>query len=115
MGYILRHRFSIAYIDNLYNQYKGKHGSPPQAMLLYSWIVPCMHCTDNLVAKLMSEPYNSIPTKVVAYTTLGTTTKCKCDQKYTIKKFENTGVDVVRIRVWEEEMMENLIAQLRLE
>ena len=102
-------------LDNLYNQYKGKHGSPPQALLLYSWIVPCKHCTDNLVAKLTSEPYNSIPTKVVAYTTLGTTTKCKCDQKYTIRKFENTGVDVVRIRVWEEEMMENLIAQLRLE
>ena len=54
-------------LNNLYNQYKGKHRSPPQAMLLYSWIVPCMRCTDNLVAKLTSESYKSIPTKVVAY------------------------------------------------
>ena len=102
-------------LDNLYNQYKDKHGSPPKAMLLYSWIVPCIDCTDNLVAKLTSEPYKSIPTKIVAYTTLGTTTKCKCNVNYTIKQFENTGVNVVRIRVREEEMIENLIARLMLE
>ena len=102
-------------LDNLYNQYKGKHkGSPPQAMLLYSWIVPCISCTDNLVAKLTSEPYKSIRTKVVAYTTLGTKTKCKCDVNYTIKQFQKTGVELVRIRMRKEEM-EDLIAQLMLE
>ena len=102
-------------LDNLYNQYKGKHRSLPQAMLLYSWIVPCMHCTDKLVAKLTKKPYKYIPTKVVAYTTNGKKTKCKCDVNYTHKKFENTGVDVVKIRVREEEMIENLIARLMLE
>ena len=102
-------------LNNLYNQYKGKHRSPPQAMLLYSWIVPCMRCTHNLVAKLTSEPYKSIPTKVVAYTTNGSKTKCKCDVNYTHKEFENTGVDVVKIRMREGEMIENLIARLMLE
>ena len=102
-------------LDNLYNQYKGKHRSPPKAMLLYSWIVPCVHCTDNLVAKLNSEPYKSIPTKVVAYTTIGSKARCECDVNYTHNEFKNIGVSVVRISVGYEEMIENLIARLMLE
>ena len=102
-------------LNNLYNEYKGKHDrQPPQALLLYSWIVPCMHCTNDLVTKLTSEPFKSIPTKVVAFTTLGTTTACKCNVTYTRNKFKNTGVEVAWIDMREEEI-ENLIARFILE
>ena len=81
------------------------------------WVVPCVKCTNDIVAKLTSEPFNSIPTKVVAYTTRGTTTECMCDIKYTEKKFENTGIDLFQVGVYplEEELIENIIAKLILE
>ena len=105
-------------LDDLYNKYKANHGGQsPQVLLLYSWIVPCKKCTDDIVAKLTNEPFNSIPTKVVAYTTRGTTTKCTCDVKYTEEKFKNTGIDLFRVGIYplEEELIENIIAQLILE
>ena len=105
----------LSHINNLYQKYKRKHGgTPPQALLLYSWMVPCKHCTDNLVAKLTSEPFKSIPTKVVAFTTLGSTAACECDVTYTRNKFKNTGVEVKWIST-KEEKIENLIARFILE
>ena len=103
-------------LHNLYNQYKVIHdGKPPKALLLYSWIVPCVKCTDAIVAKLAREPFNSIPTKVIAYTTLGTKAKCKCDVEYTKKKLENTSIDLLRVYTSEEELIQKFFAQLLLE
>ena len=104
-------------LENLYNQYTTKHGSPPQAMLLYSWIVPCVHCTDLLINTLKSEPYNSIPEKLVAYTTLGTKAECECDVEYTTERFKSNRLKLVWVPVQlpAEEMIENLIARLMFE
>ena len=102
-------------LDSVYNAYKGKYNQAPKALLLYSWIVPCKKCTDELVAKLTKEPFKSIPVKVVAYTTLGTTTVCECDVNYTRNKLKDTGIDLIYVRSSEEELMENLIARLILE
>ena len=103
-------------IDSLYKDYKAKHNNrPPKALLLYSWIVPCKTCTDKLVAKLTSKPFKSIPVKVVAYTTLGSCTRCECDVNYTRNKLKNTGIDLIYVRASEEELIKNLIAQLILE
>ena len=103
-------------LDDLYNQYKVIHdGQPPEALLLYSWIVPCEKCTDAIVAKLTSEPFNSIPTKVIAYTILGTKAKCRCDVEYTKNKLEITGIDLLRVYMSEEELIQKFFAQLLLE
>ena len=102
-------------LDTVYNAYKAKYKQAPKALLLYSWIVPCKKCTDQLVAKLTTEPFKSIPVKVVAYTTLGTTTVCECDVNYTRNKLKDTGIDLIYVRSSEEELMENLIARLILE
>lgn len=106
----------LDHLDKLYNQYKAiNDGQPPKALLLYSWIVPCVKCTDAIVAKLTSELFSSIPTKVIAYTTLGTKAKCKCDVEYTKKKLDNTGIDLLRVYTSEEELIQKFFAQLLLE
>ena len=103
-------------LDSLYNAYKAKHnGQSPKALLLYSWIVPCKKCTDELIVKLTSEPFKSIPTKVVAYTTLGNSALCECDVNYTRNKLMNTGIDLTYVRTSEEDLIQNLLAQLILE
>ena len=102
-------------LDSLYNAYKAKHnGRPPKALLLYSWIVPCTGCTDKIIAKLTSEPFKSIQTKVVAYTTCGTYVP-GCNVNETKNKFKNTGIDLIRIKTLKEELIQNLLAQLILE
>ena len=107
----------LKHLDELYNAYVKNKQDTPKAMLLYSWIVPCKQCTDELVEKLKKEPYNKIPTKVVAYTTNGEWAKCACDADYTKKEFKEIKVEVVKIKVKfrVEEKIENVIARLMLE
>ena len=71
-------------LDDLYNAYRANNNNQrPQALLLYSWIVPCMDCTDYIVDVFTSAPFDAIPTKVVAYTTNGGGSCSDCDVNYT--------------------------------
>ena len=94
-------------LEHLYEQYEAKHKKPPNAMLIYSWIVPCVGvgCTDMLIDTLKKEPYSKIPNKFLRYTTKGETlntlsTRCTCNWKETSNKFRSMGVDVEEIKDW---------------
>ena len=108
----------LQHIDDLYNGYvqmrKSKVPTKPQALLLYSWIVPCKTCTDALYDKLTKDSkFKSIPIKVIAFTTLGGCSSSNCDVNYTRQKFKNSGIEVVWVSVYEEQKeIENLLAQL---
>ena len=86
----------LHHLENLYNASTKLYKKAPKVFLLYSWIVPCVSCTDAIYAKLTtSELFKSIPTKVIAYTTSGTRTRCKCNASYTWKKFKDTeGIEL---------------------
>ena len=55
-------------LDNLLSGYQSKKYELPSCIVLYSWITPCSDCTELIIDKLCTPPYDDIPT-VVAYTT----------------------------------------------
>ena len=115
------------YLTNMYEKYIQKYHTPPKAMVLYSWIVPCIEqscategkgCTDHTIKSL--QKYVTEKTQViVAYTTNGSRTSKKhttCNPTNTKQKLEKTGIDVMKVnyRTEEEAMIENLIKLGRL-
>ena len=115
----------------MYAKYIQKHGTPPKAMVLYSWIVPCTEqscategkgCTEHTVKAL--QKYVTEKTQViVVYTTKGggkQTKQFTCNFKTTEDELKEAGIDVVRItgnfrkEDEQEAMMENLIKLGRL-
>ena len=117
----------VAVLDDAYEQYKKMHGSPPNTMLLYSWIVPCLDCTELLVKKLNEEKYQSITNKYFVYTTDGKyVSDCKCETSTTTEAFNRINFVVRNIRIWPSEekttkrrrthsRIEDLFARLMLE
>lgn len=107
----------LHHLKQLYDAYvKNHYGQPPKALLLYSWIVPCKACTNAIVAALSKPPFNTIPLKVVAYTTKGTLcTHSDCDVDYTKKKLAENNIEVTQVYSFEEDVMENLLAKLMAE
>ena len=93
-------------MKDLLNAYiRTHHGRYPDALLLYSVIVPCKSCTDAIIDTLTKPPFDSIQTKVVAYTTNGS--NCDdCDPDYTWTNLENSGILVTRVRITPEESHE---------
>lgn len=55
-------------LDYLLLAYLLKNSKLPTYIVLYSWITPCSSCTELIIDKLCTSPYDEIPT-VVAYTT----------------------------------------------
>ena len=104
-------------LGELYNAYLRNHkNQAPKALLLYSWIVPCIKCTDRIVDTFEKKPFADIPTKVVAYTTNGGGSCSDCDVNYTQTELLNAGIDFTKVySSEEEELIEILMAQLMAE
>ena len=99
-------------LGGLYNAYRLINNQPPRALLLYSWIVPCITCTDEIVRVFTSAPFNTIPTRVVAYTTNGGCSHSDCDVNYTENRLRNNSIDVTKVRTKEEELIKTILEQL---
>ena len=88
---------------NLFNAYRRAHrGRYPGALLLYSVIVPCRSCTDNIVHTLTRSPFNLIRTKVVAYTTNGSNCH-NCDVNHTRRTLDRNGILLTKVNLTNEE------------
>ena len=82
------------------------HPKIPKAIVIYSWIVPCIEqpcssrcsegCTDQLINKLRQfVEYTQV---IVAYTSQGTNVRsCTCDEEATKRKFAAAGIDYVKV------------------
>jgi hypothetical protein len=101
-------------IDDLYNAYRASHNNQaPKALLLYSWIVPCITCTDRIVDEFTRAPFSAIPTKVVAYTTNGGGSCSDCDVNYTENELIRAGIDFTKVYSSEQLMeLANTMAKL---
>ena len=100
----------LTYLRQLYDAYvRNNNNRPPQALLLYSFIVPCKKCTDRIIEKFKSDPFNKIPLKVVAHTTYGTNCQT-CDYEYTRQALERAGIEFVQVR--ENPLIDDLLNQL---
>ena len=112
------------YLKHIWNKYKADHyDQVPKAMVLYSWIVPCIEqscpsegtsgCTKHTMDAL--KDYTDKTKVIVAYTTKGggTSKSIKCNAAETKLKLENAGIDVINVDYKKEEeqeaMMESLI------
>ena len=99
-------------LDELYNAYVRNHnGQAPRALLIYSWIVPCIGCTDRIVNTFTRAPFNAIPVKVVAHTTDGTNC-ADCDVNYTRRELDRAGIGFTKVYVNENDLLANLINEL---
>ena len=108
----------LAHMNDLYNAFIIRNRKLPQALLLYSFIVPCKTCTNAIVNVLTNTraPFNDIPIKVVAYTTKGTNCRnSDCDVDYTVNMLSNHGIGVIHVRTREEELIKSLLDQLMTE
>lgn len=103
----------LPHLGNLYAASADLYGKNPGALVIYSWIVPCKTCTKAILAELDKEPFKSIKTKVVAYTTCGKKVK-NCDVSYTQLMFKKADVDLLRVETLDKEFIQNFIAQLIL-
>ena len=85
----------LANLDELYNAFQQKYRKDPEAIVLYTRIVPCTrYCTQPIIDKLTSHPYNNIRYKVVVYSTCGENVQyCNVDQ--TRNAFRNTGITLI--------------------
>ncbi len=81
-------------LETLDQQYEDFHGKP-KALILYSWIVPCLNCTQAIIDKLKSPPFVEIRDRVVAYTTQGKYMP-HCDEEESKRKFSGTGITFFR-------------------
>lgn len=88
-------------LDELYNEYvrQSNGNRPPQALLLYSWIVPCKSkCTPRIVQTFTRAPFRDIPVKVVAHTTNGgNACGSDCDVNYTRNELRKAGIGYVQV------------------
>lgn len=106
-------------MDVVYNSFISEYNSEPQALVFYSWIVPCVDCTDDIINKLTQEPYKDIPTKVVAYTTKGTLVP-GCNEAYTVQTLKQTNIEPLHIpyncdsKHLEEAVIQMLLDKLNL-
>lgn len=102
-------------LDDLYNAYRASHnGQAPRALLLYSWIVPCVYCTDEIVDVFTRPPFNIIQTKVVAYTTNGSGSCSDCDVNYTENELIRAGIDFTKVYSTEQLIeLANIMAKLQ--
>ena len=100
----------LTYLRQLYNAYlKNNNNRPPHALLLYSFIVPCKKCTDRIIEKFKSDPFNKIPLKVVAHTTYGSNCPT-CNYEYTKAALERAGIPFVQVN--EDSLIDDLLNQL---
>lgn len=53
--------------ESLYRAFHLTAGENPACIFLYSWLMPCVKCTDLIINKLELPPYNNIPV-IIAYT-----------------------------------------------
>ena len=44
--------------SHLWSAYVERHRAKPDCVLIYSWNLPCSHCTDVIIRSLREEPYN---------------------------------------------------------
>ena len=79
-----------------YDDFVSKHGEP-KALILYSWIVPCVDCTREIITTLNSSKFSKIPDLVVAYTTKGRGVP-GCDEKKSIEEFSATRITFYRYK-----------------
>lgn len=57
---------------DLWNAYLNRFHRTPNFLLLYSWIMPCENCTNEIINTLNQQPFQNIEHRVVAYTVEGT-------------------------------------------
>ncbi|XP_052806536.1 uncharacterized protein LOC128235775 [Mya arenaria] len=62
---------SLGHMQRLWNNYINRFQQRPTLVLLYSWIMPCEQCVQLILNYFNSEPYASVPHRVVAHTTEG--------------------------------------------
>ena len=97
-------------LRKLYDEYLYKNNNrPPHALLLYSFIVPCVGCTNEIIRVFGMPPFNSIPLQVVAHTTYGSNCQT-CDYEYTRAALERAGIEFVQVR--ENPLIDDLLNQL---
>ena len=53
--------------NHLWRGYVERNRAYPKCVLIYSWYLPCSHCTDVIIKSLGEEPYNRVSV-VVAHT-----------------------------------------------
>ena len=105
----------------LLDKYETNNNKKPEAIVLYSWIVPCFKqscpsketkgCTSHIIQELGS--YTDQTTVIVAYTTGGggMTGGTKCEETETVQKLKDANILVRKVRYnsKEEAIIEKLI------
>ena len=83
----------IENLDTLYEAYRLQHGNP-RAISIYTKRIPCYpRCTEHVIAKLKSDPYNKIETKIVVYSACGT---CLEECKASKEAFDTAEITLIK-------------------
>ena len=82
-------------LERLTSEYEC--GQLPEHIFLYTWITPCTKCSELIIDKLRSPPYDKIPTTIL-YTT-NTHTKGD-DVEQAKQSLRDAGFEVERVRLW---------------
>ena len=83
----------IENLDTLYEAYRLQHGNP-RAISIHTRVIPCYpSCAEHVIAKLKSDPYNKIETKIVVYSACGT---CLEDCKASKEAFDNAEITLIK-------------------
>ena len=79
----------------LWRSYIKHNGAYPKCVLIYSWNLPCSHCTDVIIRSLGEKPYNRVSV-VVAHTAVW----CKetiWDHESNREKFKSKNIAVEQV------------------
>lgn len=117
------------YLKTMWEKYEDEHGEVPKAMILYSWIVPCIErkclhtgedvesCTKR--SKRALKTYAKETKVIIAYSNekKSKSKLYECNYEKTTEELDKVGIDVIYVPAYKEEqeaMMESLIKLGRL-
>ena len=115
------------YLETMLERYRKNHGNKdPKAMILYTWIVPCIKrtclhtgkdvesCTKRSITAL--KKYTKLTKVVIAYSTgkISESPLYECNYEETTNELKEVGIDVIKVPEEQEAIMESLIKLGRL-
>ena len=80
---------------HLWRSYVKQNGDYPECVLIYSWNLPCSHCTDVIIKSLAKEPYSRVNV-VVAHTAVWGKEKA-AEHETNKRKFKSKNITVKQI------------------
>ena len=81
--------------SQLWSAYVKHNGSPPKCVLLYSWNLPCSHCTDVIIRSLNDDTYRC--TSVIVAHTIFWRSESEDEHRKNTEKLKKENITVVQV------------------